>query len=126
MEWSCTNGCVTSPRAAPVACTCVSIRPGTTVLPLASMTRVLAPMSFFTSSLVPTAVNTPFRIATACARENPASTVTTLAFHTTTSAASAGCRASPFMLAPLRAPTTAQIANAIRCIVSLLVSSNLR
>ena len=47
-------------------------------------------MSFFTSSFVPTAENTPSRIATAWARENPASTVTTLAFHTTTSAGAGG------------------------------------
>ena len=37
------NTCDTSPRAAPVACTCDSMKPGTTVRPPASMTRVCGP-----------------------------------------------------------------------------------
>src|SRR3989338_4653651 len=64
------------------------MKPGTTVLPGRSSTRVAGPPSGSPPASVPTATMTPFRTATACATVSWGSTVTTLARRTTRSAAS--------------------------------------
>src|SRR4051812_20364800 len=74
---------------APVGCVCESIRPGKTILPPRSTTRVFAPRDLRTSSSVPTAIRRPSLTARAWRIEKSRSTVTTLPWCTIRSASSA-------------------------------------
>ena len=80
------NGCDDSAAATSSAWTCVSIKPGITVRPRPSTTRVALPMWARTSSFDPTATNLPSRIASAVTVRNWSSTVSTRPSSSTRSA----------------------------------------
>ncbi len=66
------------PGPPPALCKWPSMRPGITVRPARSISRVVAAARGRTASFVPTATMRSPRIATACAIENVESTVTIL------------------------------------------------
>ena len=71
------------------------MRPGITVRPCRSITRVAGPASFCTSAVLPVATIFPSRIAIACRIENWLSTVTTLPLTRTVSGLCAASGAAP-------------------------------
>jgi hypothetical protein len=79
-------------KAARTACRCESMRPGITVRPPSSTTRVAGPERRRISAVVPTPRILPSRTATASRSEDSASTVTTLPSSSTRSG---GCAAAP-------------------------------